>query len=96
LAMLMTLGFLPCGNLLEMPVVNLVCLGNQLLVEPFLTDTGFIAAQQENGRPIRIKCEGDPQHLILRSGSELLHIGVPGAFERVRVWPSKLRAHQPQ
>jgi hypothetical protein len=42
--MLLTIRFLPRGNLLEMSIVKLVRLGDQLLVEPFLTDTGLIAA----------------------------------------------------
>jgi hypothetical protein len=52
----------------QMQIVKFISLCNQLLVEPLLIHTGLISANQQNGGPIGIKGEGDPQDHIFGVG----------------------------
>jgi hypothetical protein len=65
---------------------------DQLAIEASLTDTGFIAGDQQNCPAPRIKGEGHAPFAIRGTETEFLHVRVTRPFERVHSGAAQLRA----
>ena len=73
-------------------VKSCVGIGNQLLIETSLISSTFITAHQQNRRAICIKCKSHPPYAAITIETQLLHICVLRAFERIHGWPTQVRA----
>lgn len=59
--------------------------GYELPVKPFLADAGFVASYRKDCLAIWVEGEEDAPDAIIRVASQLLHVGMPGACERVNM-----------
>jgi hypothetical protein len=46
----------------------------QISVELILRDSGFVAANQQNGLAVRVKRKGNPPSAVIGAKTKLLHI----------------------
>ena len=69
---------------------TLVRLRDELLVKSLLRGAGFVARNQQDRSALRIKRERDPPHPVRRPETQLSHVGVLGAVQRVGMRPSEL------
>jgi hypothetical protein len=69
-----------------------VGLGDELFVEPLLTPAGFVACDEQDRHTPPIEGEGGTPFTVHRFETQLLHVGVFRAFERIRVRAAELRA----
>src|SRR5271165_3912856 len=65
---------------------------DQLAIKAFFATSRFVTANQKNGLPVRIEGESHSPYAIRSVKSELLHICVTGAVERIGARPAQLRA----
>ena len=72
--------------------VPCVCLADQSLVEPSLSDTRFVSGDQQYRFAVRIESEGYPPLAAVGRKSQFLHVCVPGPLEGVDPGAPKLRA----
>lgn len=65
---------------------------NQLFIESPLICAAFIAAHQQDRGAFRIECKCHSPYPTVMIETQLFHIGVLRAFERINRGPSQVRA----
>ena len=74
-----------------MSVESPVSFGDQLPVKSVLACARFIAGRDQNRSSSWIKCKGDSPLTVSRGKTQLLHVHMARALERVHARPAKLR-----
>jgi hypothetical protein len=75
----------------KMSVETVIGLSDQLAIEAFLTNPGFVASYEQNGLAFRIESKSYTPLTVCRTKPQFFHIGVTGSFQRVHTRPSQLR-----
>ncbi len=69
---------------------------DEIFVEPILAHSRFTSANQQNRAPLEIEGEAKPPFAIGKRESQLLHVRVLRAVQRVAMRPPKLRSKLPR
>jgi len=77
-----------------MGVVQLVCIGDKLFVEPLLAGSQLISAYQYDCGPRWIERESNTKDLIRGVGTQLFHVGMLRPLQRTCIRTTQLRAKQ--
>lgn len=75
-----------------MPVKSCIGAGNQLFIESPLICATLVAAHQQDCCAFGIKCESHPPYPAFTIKTQLFHIRVLRAFERIYRWPAQVWA----
>src|SRR3970282_719588 len=73
-------------------VKSCVGIGNKPSIESSLIRSTLVSAYQQYGRALCIKCKSHPPYTAIKIDTQLLHIRVLRAFERIHRWPAQVRA----
>ena len=71
------------------PFVRLL---DYLSVKMSFADTGFVASNEQDGLPLRVKSKGNSPHAVIGLKAKLLHIGVARSIQSVHPRAAQRRA----
>ena len=75
-----------------MPVEPVVGLSDQPPVEARLTNTGFVTSYEQDGPSVGIEGKGNSPGSVVGSETQLLHVGVTRAVQRIYAWTAQKRS----